>query len=265
VLATSLASVTCASYIVENRPGANTALAADVVAGDGHLHEPVVAEAGALPGHRPCPVVHISNGQYVLIVNGTSEIRSAADLDGRAKSSHGLTCAAAPGPMAVACQQLQARLPGNPIVVPYIGIPPAVAAVLGGHVDVMFVNVESVEAMMKNGTVRAIAASAPSAAEGVPLIGQLWPGLYLDGFTGMLVPAATPTDKVRALNHAFNEALAQPAVRQFMRETRQEIVGGTPEQFARRIATASERYRDLIVKAKLATDLPASGSAPRRP
>jgi tripartite-type tricarboxylate transporter receptor subunit TctC len=275
VMASGLAAITGASYIVENRPGANTALGSDIVArapadgrtilyaGSGIVMNPWLQTLAPSPVTDLHPVIHVSNAQYVLVVSAASGIRSVADLQARAATPTGLTCAAAPGPMALACEQLKTRLADKPIVVPYIGIPPAVAAILGGHVDALFVNVESVESLMKSGSVRAIAASARSAAEGVPIIGQVWPGLYLDGFTGIFVPARTPPETVRELNKALNQVFAQPAFRQFMHETRQEIAGGTSEQFARRLATASERYGVVIRKANLAIGTPSTSNTQR--
>jgi tripartite-type tricarboxylate transporter receptor subunit TctC len=277
VLATGLATVTGASYIIENRPGANTALGADIAArapadgrtilysGTAIVMNPWLQTLAPSPVTDLHPVIHLSNSQYVLIAPAASEIRSAADLEARARSSHGLTCAAAPGPMALACEQLKARLPGSPIVVPYIGITPAVAAILGGQVDVMFVTIEAVESLIKNGSVRLLATSARSAAGGVPLFAQLWPGLFLDGFTGLFVPARTPDNKVRELNQAITQVLAQPAFRKFMHDTRQEVVGGTPEQFSRKLASSYARYGEVIRDAHLAVNMPTSLTNNQRP
>jgi tripartite-type tricarboxylate transporter receptor subunit TctC len=271
-LATGLSSVTGASYVVENRPGANTALGADLVArapadgktilysGTGIVMNPWMQKLGPSPVTDLHPVIYLSNSEYVLVAAGRGSIHSAQELLPRAASPSGLTCAAPPGPMGLACEQLKTRLPGTVIVVPYVGISPAVAAVLGGHVDIMFTTVEGVESLIQAGTVRAIATSAPSVAPGAPLIGELWPGLYLDGFTGMFVPARTPAEKVRELNEAMNRVLLQPAFRKFMADTRQEIVGGSPEQFARKISSAYERYGEVIRKANLAIDAPSSTS-----
>jgi tripartite-type tricarboxylate transporter receptor subunit TctC len=271
-LAAGLSSVTGASYIVENRPGANTALGADLVArapadgrtilysGTAIVMNPWLQKLGPSPVTELHPVMYVSNNQYVVVAAAASSIRSISDLRARAESHAGLSCAAPPGPMALGCEQLKARLPGSVVVVPYPGIPPAIAGLIGGHVDAMFVNVDGVESLIKAGNVRILAASAPSAASGVPLIGQVWPGLYLEGFTGLFVPARTPPEKVRELNEAMNRVLTQPAFRKFMAETRQEIVGGPPDLFARKISSAYRRYGEVIRKANLAIDVPSSES-----
>jgi tripartite-type tricarboxylate transporter receptor subunit TctC len=268
-LASELSSFTGASYIVENRPGANTALGADVVArapADGNtvlysgtaiVMNPWLQKLAPSPVTDLHPVIYLSNSQYVLIASPRGPVHGIAELERRAAGPAGLTCAAPPGPMQFACEQLKSRLPGSVVVVPYNGIAPAVAALMGGHVDVMFVNLEGVESLMQSGSVRAIAASAPSAAPGVPLIGQVWPGLYLEGFTGLFVPAATPVEKIRELNGAINRVLAQPAFRKFMADTRQEIVGGSPDRFARKLSGAYERYGEVIRSANLAIGSPS--------
>lgn len=267
-LATGLSSATGASYIVENRPGANTALGADAVArapadgktilysGTAIVMNPWLQKLAPSPVTDLHPVIYLSNSEYLLIASPGGGIHSVSDIQARAASAAGLNCAAPPGPMQLACEQLKARLPGT-VVVPYIGIAPAVSALMGGHVDVMFVNLEAVESQARAGTVRVLAASAPSAAPGAPLIGKVWPGLYLEGFTGLFVPARTPPEKVRELNEAINRVLAQPAFRRFMADTQQTIVGGPPEEFARKLSTALERYGEVIRKANLAIDAPA--------
>jgi tripartite-type tricarboxylate transporter receptor subunit TctC len=263
-LASGLSALTGESYIVENRPGANTALGADLVArapadgrtilysGTAIVMNPWLQKLGPSPVTDLQPVIYLSNSNYVLIAGSDGAIRSVSDLQARATSPAGLSCAAPPGPMALACEQLKSRLAGTVIVVPYLGIAPAVAALLGGHVDAAFVNFEGVESLLQAGSVRAIAASARSTAAGVPLIGHVWPGLYLEGFTGLFVPARTPAAKVRELNEAVNQVLAQPAFRKFMADSRQEIVGGPSEQFSRKISSAYERYGEVIRKANLA-------------
>jgi tripartite-type tricarboxylate transporter receptor subunit TctC len=269
-LASGLSSVTGASYVIENRPGANTALGADLAArapadgrtilysGTAIVMNPWLQQLAPSPVSDLQPVMYLSDNQYVVVAAADSSIRSAADLQVRAASPAGLTCAAPPGPMALGCEQLKARLPGSVIVVPYPGIPPAIAGLIGGHVDAMFVNVDGIESLIKAGRVRVLAASARSAVPGVPLIGQIWPGLYLEGFTGLFVPAHTPAAKVRELNEAMNRVLTQPAFRKFMADTRQEIVGGSPERFARKISSAYQRYGEVIRKANLAVDRPDS-------
>jgi tripartite-type tricarboxylate transporter receptor subunit TctC len=265
-LATGLSSVTGASYIIENRPGANTALGADLVArapadgktilysGTAIVMNPWLQKLGPSPVTELHPLLYLSNNQYVVVAAADSGIRSIADLQGRGAGPAGLTCAAPPGPMALGCEQLKARLPGSVIVVPYPGIPPAIAALIGGHVDAMFVNVDAIESLIRAGNVRVLAASVPSVAPGVPLIDQVWPGLYLEGFTGFFVPAHTPPEKVRELNEAMNRVLTQPAFRKFMADSMQEIVGGPPERFARKISSAYRQYGNVIRKANLAID-----------
>jgi tripartite-type tricarboxylate transporter receptor subunit TctC len=269
-LATGLSSVTGASYIVENRPGANTALGADLVArapadgktilysGTAIVMNPWLQKLAPSPVTELYPVIYLSNSEYLLIASPGGGIRSVSDIAVRAASPAGLNCAAPPGPMQLACEQLKARVPGNVLVVPYIGIAPAMTALMGGHVDVMFVNLEGIESQVRGGSVRVLAATAPSAAPGAPLVDQVWPGLYLEGFTGLFVPARTPPKKVRELNEAMNRVLAQPAFRRFMAGTQQTIVGGPPERFARKLSTALERYGEVIRKANLATNVPSS-------
>jgi len=258
-LAQRLAVLTGEPHVVENRPGANTAIGSEYVArapadgrvllytGSSLVLNAWLQKLAFSPLEELRPVVQVAVGHYVLVVTTASSIASVGELAARAaERRQGLDCAAPPGPMGVACEQLRARLGGRVTTVPYPGIAPAVTALLGGHVDLLFVNVEAVEPLIQAGRLRAIAASSAAAAPGVPLIGQAWPGFLLEGFSGLFVPAGTPPARVRQLNRQVNQVLRDPQFSGFMAETRQQAGGGSPDQFAAQVAEAHRRYGAVI-------------------
>ena len=258
-LAQRLAALTGEPHVVENRPGANTAIGSEYVArapadgrvllytGSSLVLNAWLQKLAFAPLEDLRPVVQVAVGHYVLVVPAASGMASPRDLAARAAGRpQGLNCAAPPGPMGVACEQLRARLGGRVTTVPYPGIAPAVTALLGGHVDLLFVNVEAVEPLLQAGRLRAIAASSALAVRGVPLIAQAWPGFLLEGFSGLFVPARTPSAKVRQINQQVNQVLRDPQFSGFMAETRQQAGGGSPEQFAAQVADAHRRYGEVI-------------------
>lgn len=261
VLARRLTEVTGDPHIVENRPGANTAIGSEHVArapadgrtmlynGSSFVINGWLQKLSFSPLQDLRPVVQVVVGHYVLVASSASGITSVQDLAVRAaQSGAGLNCGAPPGPMAVACEQLRPRLGGKLTTIPFPGIAPAVTALLGGHVDFAFVNVEAVEPLMQGGRLRAIAASSALAAPNVPLIAQVWPGFLLEGFSGLFVPARTPADIVDRINRDVNQVLVEPQFSRFLQETRQERAGGTTEAFAARLADADRRYGEVILK-----------------
>jgi tripartite-type tricarboxylate transporter receptor subunit TctC len=110
----------------------------------------------------------------------------------------------------------------------------------------MFVNVEVVEKLLETQRVRAIAASSPQIAAGLPLIREVWPDLLLEGLGGIFVPARTPAERVGQINRDVNQVLADPAFHAQMRQSGQLPVGGSPKQFAQTVRVAYERYGELI-------------------
>jgi tripartite-type tricarboxylate transporter receptor subunit TctC len=258
-LAQRLAALTGEPHVVENRPGANTAIGSEYVArapadgrvllytGSSLVLNAWLQKLAFSPLEDLRPVVQVAVGHYVLVVSAASGIASPRELAARAaERQQGLNCAAPPGPMGIACEQLRARLGGKVTTVPYPGIAPAVTALLGRHVDLMFVNLEAVEPLMQAGRLRAIAASSTVAAPGVPLIARAWPGFLLEGFSGLFVPARTPPSRIRQLNRQVNQVLRDPQFSGFMAETRQQAGGGSPDQFAVQVADAHRRYGEVI-------------------
>ncbi len=250
------------TWLVENRPGAETMIGSEAVARsapDGRTVLMAGATLTLVPLMRPVnfspavelqPVVQLSSASFLLVVPTESPIRSAADLMAAARAKpQGLNCGAPPGPMGLACAQLAMRSDGKVTGIPYPGIAPAIAALMGGHLDMLFVTSESVVKFVESGKMRALAASATGVVSGpVPLFADAWPGFLMDGFIGLFVPAGTPPDEVRKLNAAANRALADPAFAALLREAGQEPVGGTSEQFAARMQRTRLLYGDLLRK-----------------
>ena len=77
------------------------------------------------------------------------------------------------------------------------------------------------------------------------------PGLVLDQWLGVLVPARTPPVIVARLNAEINKALADPAIRESFLQSAQEPVGGTAEQFSRLIHDDFEKYGRLVKDLKI--------------
>jgi len=254
-----LGELTGDSYVVENRPGANTAIGTEYVvraAADGNVWlyngaamvvYPWLQKMSFSPLEDLRPVVQISRTRYVLVVAPESAIGSARDLvKYAAQLPQGLNCAAAPGPMGMACDQLAALTGRKVTSVPFGGIAPAVQALMGGHVDLMFVSVAAVEPLIRTAKLRVIAASSSAAGGNVPLIGELWPGFVLEGFTGLLVPAKTAPEKISQINAQVNRVLREPQFSAALRDAGQEEVGGTAEQYSHQLNSTYRRYGELV-------------------
>ncbi len=257
-LAPRLSTATGETWIVENRPGAESMIGTEHVArapADGRtvLVGGVTTVLGPQLRKVPFspddlrPVVNLLHTGYVVVVPAESPLRSVADLASAAASNpHGLNCGAPPGPMGLGCTQLGQRYAGRLQAVPYPGIAPALAALLGGHLDLLVVASDGMLKLIESGKVRVLATTAPLAGVSAPLVTDVWPGFVLETFVGLFVPAATPETDVRRLNSAVNRILSDPAFASSMRDIGQEPVGGTVEEFTARVGRVRAIYRDLL-------------------
>lgn len=256
-----LAALTGEAHVVENRPGANSLIAAELVARAPQDGRTLLVAGGGLalmPFQQKtrftldelAAVVQITRENYALVTVAASPVASAGDIAAVAAGRpNGLSCVAPPGPASVACQQLGARMGGAVVHVPYTGVAPALNALLGGHADLMFTNVEAVAGLAATGRVRVLAQSEGAGFAQVPLIGAAWPGLALDGHFGILAPAGTPAGRIHQINAHVNQVLAEPEVRAALtRDNAQQPAGGPPEAYAAALRRTRDRYGEIIQK-----------------
>jgi len=134
--------------------------------------------------------------------------------------------------------------------VPFKGGGPAVAALIGGEVQLEFADPLAAIPAIKAGQLVALGVTATKRTPGladVPTIAESGvPGFEATGWNGLLVPAATPAPIVAKLHDAFVAALATPSVHDKLAEQAYDPVGSTPEEFARFIAAETEKWGKII-------------------
>ena len=135
--------------------------------------------------------------------------------------------------------------------IPYKGSAPAMTDVMAGHVDIMFegggIN------YAKDGKVRALAVTSSRRAAAAPAIPTMSeagvPGFEATIWFGIVAPAATPRAIVTRLSAAIGRVLDRPSFRE--RLPALDIAPGTPEAFARHIASEIPKWRKVIADAKI--------------
>ena len=80
----------------------------------------------------------------------------------------------------------------------------------------------------------------------LPTIAEFIPGFELVGWDGVMVPNGTPPDIVARLNREINAVLARTDVRAELDKGGLATVGGTPEDFARRLQAVQENFRNVL-------------------
>jgi len=253
--------------VVENRPGANQIIGADYVAKsapDGYTiligqtaHfsiNPWLYSKLAFDSQKDfIPVVLLADAPNVMVVNPDSPMKNLADVVTQAKATPEGMALATPGNGTVShlTGELFQKTAGFKFThVPYKGAAAALTDVMGGRVPVMLSSVPTALSQIKAGKLRPVAVSADKrspALPDVPTIGeQGYAGFNAGTWYGLLVPAGTPPEVVKAINAAANEAIKLPEVREKVLAEGGDVSGGTPEKFAAMMKADYEKWGAVV-------------------
>jgi tripartite-type tricarboxylate transporter receptor subunit TctC len=137
----------------------------------------------------------------------------------------------------------------NMVHVPYRGAAPAVADLLGGHVQVMFDVMPSSIEHIRAGKLRALAVTTTMRLEvlpDVPTVSDFLPGFEAIIWSGVGAPKNTPAEIVDKLNREINAGLADPKLKARLADLGAEVLAGSPAQFAKLIADDTEKWGKVI-------------------
>lgn len=261
------------TIIIDNRGGQGGVLGTDLVAKakpDGYTI--AVASAGALaisPSMEKvayetlkdlAPVTLVAKVPEMLVVAENVPAKNMAELIALAKKQPGKLNFASSGPgslphLAGELFKLQAKI--DIVHVPYRGAAPAVNDLLGGQVQMVFLDLPVLLPQVKAGKLRPIAVGAekrvPSAPD-VPTTTEAGlPQLQTENWYGMVAPAGTPKDVIAALNKAAVEALKDPDVVAKLSSQGAILVGDTPDEFRAFIASETAKWAKVIKDAGVPT------------
>ena len=259
--------------LVDNRPGANGMIGTDMVAkapADGYtlLHVasgPIVVNPSLYatvpydPVKDLAPISQVVSFMYVLVVLSDSPITGVPELIALAKArpgqlSYGSTGLGGGNHLA---GELFALMSGTELThVPYKGSAAALADLLGGQLSFMFDTPITSLPHIKTGKLRAYAVTGPKRAAALPDLPTLdelgMKGFEVTQFQGLLAPAGTDPAIIAKLHQETVQALKSPdVVDRLEKQGGNEIVGGTPEEFARLIASQLASYAKLIREAHI--------------
>jgi tripartite-type tricarboxylate transporter receptor subunit TctC len=261
------------NVVIENRPGAGTIVATEMVsraAPDGNtllivansfVINPSLKKLNYDPFTSFAPICHLVSTPLIFAVNSDSPYRSLAELINAAHAKPGELTVASVAPATtqhIAFEMFRRVADVNMIHVPYPGGAPAVTALLGGHVSAVIANYSEVEAHLASGKLRALATASRQrieAAPDVPTVAESgYPNYESEVWFGLVAPAKTPAETINQLSAWLGAALATPAVKEKLQLQEMYPVGACGADFAAHLRAQFEAYarviRDADIKAE---------------
>ncbi len=274
ILADRMAAPLGQPIVIENRPGANGMLGAEVVARaapDGYTMMVIsnaFAVAPAVMAKIPVDVfkdfdavIKAASNPILLVAHPSLKAGTVQEFitaargfpKGLSYSSIGI------GSQLHIAGELFKRQAGVEMVhIGYKGAAPAIADVLGGQVPAMFMGLGAIAQHIKAGKLIAIAVTAKQRSPLLPTVPTLSEGgvngAEVEGWFGVFVPAGTPRNVVLQLNREFNAALKIPAVRERLSAGGFDVIGGTPEELAASMRSDFLRYGKVIAESGIRLD-----------
>jgi tripartite-type tricarboxylate transporter receptor subunit TctC len=266
LIAQKLGELLGQTVIVENRPGASSMIAADLVARankDGYtLFLATIANTintTLMPGKGPnfekdlAPVALVASLPEILVVNPKLEVSNVKELIALAKQKPDALFYGAAGigsgpHMATELFKREAGIKMTGVLYP--GSAQTVTDLIAGRIQVMFAPVTTVVGLMKDGRVKALASTEmkrAGVAPELPTIAEAaLPGFNTGIWYGLLAPAGTPQPVIEKLNRAVNEALKDQTLLSNFSKQGLDPLGGTSAEFASYIRTETERWAAVI-------------------
>src|SRR6266849_10049483 len=265
LLAAKLSELFGQQVIVDNKPGAGTNIANEYVARsapDGYtLLFNSSAFAVNLALYRGPPyalrdfsgVSVFSESVNLLVVSSSLAARSLQDLVALARERPGAlnySSAGAGTSQHMAAELFKLRTGTDIVHVPYKGSAPALTALIAGEVQLSFSNTVAINQHVRAGRLRALAVAGARRTGLMPDVPTMKEagveGVEVPLWFGMLAPAATPREIVRALAAGVAKAASSPDTRKRLLEQGAEPVGNTPEEFDRLLREDVARWAEVV-------------------
>jgi tripartite-type tricarboxylate transporter receptor subunit TctC len=240
--------------VVENRPGANANIGAELAAKappDGYtLFQGTGSTHGSNPALYPklpydpvrdfAPIVPLTESTLYLAVSPSTPVSSVAELIALARAHPGKLNYGSLGPGSahqLAGELLKLRAGVAIVGIPFKGSAPAMTALLAGEIDVIFDSTALPHA--KAGRIKILAVTTrhrwPPSPEIPTMIEAGVPDFESRGWFGLFAPSGTPEAVIQKINRDVNDVLGQADVRRRLTELGAVVTGGTAQAFAESI------------------------------
>jgi len=252
-------------FVVENRPGAGTNIATEIVVrapADGHTL--LLANAASAINatlyeklnfnfiRDIAPVAGATRDHLVMVVHPSVPARTVAEFIAYARSAPGKVTMGSGGngaPSHIAGELFKMMAGVDLVHVPYRGAAPALVELLGGQVQVYFGPLPSSIEHLRTGRLRGLAVTTTTRADALPdlpTVGDFLPGYEASTWNGVGAPRNTPAGIVHKLNKEINAGLADPRIKARIAELGGATLAGTPDDFGRLIAAETEKWAKVV-------------------
>jgi tripartite-type tricarboxylate transporter receptor subunit TctC len=252
--------------VVENKPGGGGVIAYSYVAKsppDGYLM--LIAPASFTMGphlsrnplYNPvtefAPINLVVDVPFVMVVPPNLPAKTVQEFVALAKNTPNKLTFGSVGvgtPQHLGGELFKMHAGVDLIHVPFRGATAAIPDLLAGRIDMFIGAVNSLLPLIKEGKLRALAAAGRKRMASLPDVPTFaeagLPGVEIGSAVGLVAPAGTPPDIVATLNREIGKIIATPGFHERMAKIGVDVVGTTPEEYARIIKDDYEKWGKVV-------------------